>query len=195
MMHISEVMSELLDRMDAPDVRHPVIRRGKRDPIPWVVRLSVARRDGFHCRGCGHHMPDMRGMEIDHILPWSAGGGDHSANLRTLCSPCNQRRSNYDDGAHESITPPTTWWCQTCWLAPEVELEQPDDFLDTYAHCQRTRRPVWADGTYLERVPFVRDPHTLAYCAWCWGYGYTDRAFTETQQEELAALTEPRRAA
>lgn len=193
-MHISSVLGDWLASTEEPNRRHPVTRRGDRDPIPWLVRLSVARRDGFNCRACGHHMPEMVGMEIDHILPWSAGGGDHSSNLRTLCSPCNQRRSNFDDGAHTSATAPTTWWCSTCWLAPEVEAEQPDDFLDNYAHMQRTRRPIWGDGTDLSRPPFVRDPSTLAYCAWCWGYGYTDLAFTRELQGDLAATTNPRTA-
>jgi len=188
--HVSGLLSELLDHWEAPR-RHPVVRSGDRNLIPWVVRLSVARRDGFHCRHCGWHMAEMVGMELDHILPWSAGGGDHSANLRTLCSPCNQKRSNWDDGDHEREMVPTTWWCQTCWLHPEVEAAMESDYLDTYDVIQRHPRPIWKDGTNLGRVPWVREFTTLAYCAWCSGYGYTDQAFTREQQDVLARLATP----
>lgn len=194
--HISILVAELQDRLTRPPERHPVIRTGERKPIPWVVRLSVARRDGFNCRSCGWNMPDLAGMELDHILPWSAGGGDHSSNLRVLCSRCNQQRSNFNDGAHEGHKVPTTWWCETCWLDPEVEANQPDDFLDTHGVYQRQPRPVWSDGTYLENVRWVgSDRRTLAYCAWCWGYGYTDLAFTPELQRDLAAMTTTRSAA
>jgi hypothetical protein len=72
--------------------RFPVRRRGPRDPLPWLLRQAVLRRDHFTCLHCGQ----QRGrLEVDHIVPWSAGGEDRSTNLRTLCRPCNQRRSNF----------------------------------------------------------------------------------------------------
>ena len=29
-------------------------------------------------------------MEVDHIIPQSAGGGDHIENLQLLCGHCNR---------------------------------------------------------------------------------------------------------
>src|SRR5699024_9707775 len=46
-----------------------------------------------------------RRPELDHIVPWSAGGPDHSANLRTLCHDCNINRSNYRTGSDVAATP------------------------------------------------------------------------------------------
>lgn len=185
---IDEIVDEYLDEAGRPKGRHERVRFGERAPIPTVVRLSVYLRDGYNCRRCGVNLEGRYGqLELDHILPWSAGGGDHSSNLRTLCKRCNQERSNWNDGDHEREMVPTTWWCQTCWLAPD--LEDPAEPLDGPG--QRKHRARWRDGTYLNAVPWVREMETLAYCAWCTGYGYTDRAFTAAQQQELIAMTTP----
>lgn len=183
---VSVLLVDLLAQMEAPIVRHPVVRVGERDPIPWSVRLSVARRDGYHCRLCGHHMPNMEGMELDHILPWSAGGADHSSNLRSLCRNCNQGRSNFNDGDHEREMAPTTWWCQSCWLSPDLEAERPDEYLDIDGPGQRRSRPAW-----MGNPRWVYDSSILAYCGWCWGYGYTDLAFTAELQPHLTTSFDP----
>lgn len=62
----------------------------EREPIPDLVRYAVLRRDRFRCVWCG----DRRMLQMDHIVPWSAGGSDDIDNLRTLCQDCNERRSN-----------------------------------------------------------------------------------------------------
>lgn len=62
----------------------------EREPIPDFVRQIVLRRDRFRCVWCG----DRRMLQMDHIVPWSAGGSDDPDNLRTLCKDCNERRSN-----------------------------------------------------------------------------------------------------
>lgn len=170
-MLLSVALGEVLDGWDCPQARHPVVRSGTRDPIPWLVRLSVARRDGFTCRSCGWLLLDMVGMEIDHILPWSAGGGDHSANLRTLCSPCNQKRSNYNDGAHEREMVPTTWWCQTCWLAPEDDRARGTRMSEYHAPDGDLFAPMALCGATVHTEPdgFLRmhQPGTEVTCGDC----------------------------
>lgn len=133
--------------------RWPLLRTGEREPIPWPLRLSIYKRDGGVCRLCG------RGdsLELDHCLPWSAGGPDDSDNLRVLCQPCNTRRSNFVDYAHDTHHRPTTWWCVDCWTDDEPRY-----------------RTVWNDGTDLTRAPFVTDPTEQAFCAWCDYYSFTD---------------------
>lgn len=111
--------------------RLPVTRRGDRNPLPRWLRILVLRRDLFECQWC--HARDCA-FEIDHILPWSAGGSDASWNLRTLCRPCNQKRSNHrtdvararalpiiltcvgcDDGqATDDGSEPRNAWCSRC---------------------------------------------------------------------------------
>lgn len=43
------------------------------------------------CAGCDTHFP-FRVMDVDHILPRSRGGTDHSENLQLLCSGCNRSK-------------------------------------------------------------------------------------------------------
>lgn len=73
--------------------RHRVIRSSaERKPLPPWLRWWVLARDDYRCKHCGATgLP----FEIDHVVPWSAGGEDISTNLRTLCIGCNQARSNY----------------------------------------------------------------------------------------------------
>lgn len=138
--------------------RWPVVRTGERPEIPWDVRRAVYRRDGWRCKFCGNTWTDMQ-LDLDHIVPWSAGGPDAGYNLRTLCNPCNMSRSNYrgfGDGNHYL---PVTWWCIDCH-GREVD-------------------------PYLNRPPLVRpaperfEPHdrmTFAYCATCDINSYTEVA-------------------
>jgi hypothetical protein len=133
--------------------RWPVVRRGDRSPIPWVLRLSIYRRDDFRCKTCGWRDATGRTLELDHLKPWSAGGTDSPRNLRVLCAPCNRRRSNWRDTAHLTRRLPTTWWCYGCWTNGSVE-----------------HRPVWRDGSDLNGAPVLGpdgDPRVLSFCAWC----------------------------
>ncbi|MDE0005633.1 MAG: DNA methyltransferase [Rhodospirillaceae bacterium] len=45
------------------------------------------------CKGCNIHFP-FSGMAVDHILPTSKGGTDHSDNLQLLCTGCNSSKGN-----------------------------------------------------------------------------------------------------
>ena len=45
------------------------------------------------CVGCDTHFP-FKVMEVDHVLPQSRGGTDHSDNLQLLCSHCNRSKGN-----------------------------------------------------------------------------------------------------
>lgn len=61
-----------------------------RAPISRGLRILVYKRDNFRCLWCG----TSSRLELDHIVPWSAGGSDTFDNLRTLCHDCNTYRSN-----------------------------------------------------------------------------------------------------
>lgn len=80
------------------DGRYEVVRTRydeQREEIP--NRILVLKRDRFRCKFCGSN----ERLEVDHIIPWSAGGSDDMDNLRTLCHRCNTERSNFqviDDG-------------------------------------------------------------------------------------------------
>lgn len=142
--------------LSAPHLRHPVIRTGARRPIPWPVRLAVYLRDGNRCQLCGQWVRHGGSANLDHIVPWSAGGPDITANLRLLCVPCNEARSNYDHGASGKRVLPATWWCLDCWTQD-------------------------APRSWVSRMPWRElidplepdDPTVLAYCAACDGNAHT----------------------
>ena len=60
-----------------------------REPIPEQVRFSVWRRDEGKCVQCGSN----KGLEFDHIIPFSKGGSSTERNLQLLCEKCNLGKS------------------------------------------------------------------------------------------------------
>jgi hypothetical protein len=147
---IGDLMPALIKRMTTPPERWSIVRSGEREPIVWPLRLAVGRRDEFTCRSC--HADVVDGFELDHIIPWSAGGSDRSDNLRTLCGPCNQRRSNFRDTARAATA--VTWWCIHCWT---------DD------HAFR-----WPSAEPFRIAHMVAAPNVTAYCAHCHHISQTD---------------------
>lgn len=90
--------------------RHPVIREGERDVIPGELRCAIAYRDKFRCCWCAQ----TRELQLDHLIPWSAGGADVDVNLRVLCQPCNQRRSNFRTDEDVTVLAALTFECVRC---------------------------------------------------------------------------------
>ena len=60
------------------------------------LRFKVLSRDRFSCQQCGASPAKDIGVDlhIDHIMPWSKGGGTIIENLQTLCLKCNLGKSN-----------------------------------------------------------------------------------------------------
>ena len=59
--------------------------------ISLSLRFKILQRDRFRCVACGRS-PAKEGnveLHVDHIVPWSRGGQNVEANLRTLCFDCN----------------------------------------------------------------------------------------------------------
>lgn len=152
--------------------RWPVVRRGDREPIPWMLRWSVIDRDGLTCKSCGTYLPEGP-FELDHCIPWSAGGPDDSDNLRALCVRCNQDRSNFIDEAHLENLRPTTYWCVDCWTFDSRQM-----------------RRTWRDATDLNQAPLVGDGHqptALVWCAHCHYYSTSDVYLVGVAGRELIA--------
>jgi len=59
--------------------------------ISLSLRYKVLCRDHFRCAICGRSPAKDHRVElhVDHIVPWSKGGQNTEANLRTLCFDCN----------------------------------------------------------------------------------------------------------
>lgn len=68
----------------------PVVRRHSRT-IPQDVKIAVALRDEGNCRVCG----SKKGLQYDHIYPWSLGGrSDDSNNIQLLCGYHNRLKGD-----------------------------------------------------------------------------------------------------
>jgi hypothetical protein len=64
-----------------------------RTQIKNSVRFEVFKRDSFTCQYCGQKAPDVV-LEVDHITPIAAGGGNSILNLVTACRSCNSGKSD-----------------------------------------------------------------------------------------------------
>lgn len=88
-----------------------------RAPIDRETRRLVYKRDHYRCVWCG----SRDRLQLDHVVPWSAGGSEDIDNLRTLCAQCNSRRSNFGRAADLLINHlPHGFACVTCW--PEMAI-------------------------------------------------------------------------
>jgi hypothetical protein len=61
--------------------------------LPPRLRWRILERDGFRCTYCGAGAADGAQLEVDHVVPHSAGGSDLEANLTTACATCNNGKS------------------------------------------------------------------------------------------------------
>lgn len=74
----------------------------ERPHIPVRHRRRVFAADRYVCIGCGAHYPPHLtwprgvGLQIDHLIPWLAGGLTSLWNSFTLCGRCNRIKSNFN---------------------------------------------------------------------------------------------------
>jgi len=112
---LSEVVEDYLGRHD------PELKLKTPPPAPAVIKLKSGRRaarrlrnfvwarDGGRCTFTGKNgmrCESRRGLELDHVVPYSLGGrSDDPANLRLLCREHNQheRRRLLGEGELELI--------------------------------------------------------------------------------------------
>lgn len=132
--------------------RHPVVRTGERAPIDPYKRRLIYIRDGYACQWCGCSVaPDDRApgevLQLDHVVPWSAGGSDRSDNLRALCGPCNEGRSNYVDPDPQRLIGVTAncYWCAVArrMLPEHLEDVPPADLGRIKAFCGYCSSASW----------------------------------------------------
>ena len=66
-----------------------------RSGITLKLRFKIFKRDKYRCQICGARANDKGiKLEIDHKIPLSKGGTNHSTNLWTLCFKCNRGKGN-----------------------------------------------------------------------------------------------------
>lgn len=55
------------------------------------LRDMVYRRDAGQCQYCGE-LVTYADCNIDHVVPWHAGGRSEMSNLVVACQPCNKAK-------------------------------------------------------------------------------------------------------
>ena len=89
-MRLQQTMGELFHNR-LVTARADVPRRTDIDaPIPYRQNKHVlfGQQEG-RCNGCKSAF-EFRHLEVDHVIPQSAGGTDHIENLQLLCAHCNR---------------------------------------------------------------------------------------------------------
>lgn len=71
-------------------------RRKSSGYIPGTLRYEVLKRAKFRCELCGV-TSDVKGLEVDHIVPRNKGGSNDISNLQALCYSCNAMKRDRDD--------------------------------------------------------------------------------------------------
>lgn len=66
------------------DTRRTTIGR----KVPSKLREAILEKFSYRCLGCG----STEDLQIDHIIPWKAGGMTEEGNLQPLCAECNRRK-------------------------------------------------------------------------------------------------------
>lgn len=82
--------------MTTPTTR-PRNRKATWQGSKWIRperRLALYLRDGLACAYCGCGIEGGAQLSLDHLKPYSRGGGNESANLVTACTRCNSARGN-----------------------------------------------------------------------------------------------------
>jgi hypothetical protein len=79
-------------RQQHTDMGHDVYPNSK------TAKEQARERDNYECQCCGRDVgyknDDAATAEIHHLIPQSAGGPDHKANLVTLCRECHDDAHN-----------------------------------------------------------------------------------------------------
>jgi len=61
---------------------------------PWPTQKKRVYAFYRHrCLYCG----STENLTIDHIIPWSRGGGSAYGNFQVLCEPCNFAKGTFSD--------------------------------------------------------------------------------------------------
>ncbi|WP_182359716.1 HNH endonuclease [Tomitella gaofuii] len=111
-----------------------------RRTLPRHVRWLVYARDGAACALCG-----ARGeLHLDHVVPWSQGGDDTTANLRPLCARCNLTRGTSTTADDHTTRPPVGASCADC---------DPDRPVEGWGYCYQCRQ--YGDVSRIDRCPDV----------------------------------------
>lgn len=126
-----------------------------RDEAARHLRFDIIIRDNAECGHCG----DTSDVQIDHVMPCSAGGNARPWNLQVLCAECNRLKGStwYVGGAYwRRRVNLMTWYFTSGWRMLDSEerqaLREEAALEPTHFVCSRASFDFentdhhWADG-------------------------------------------------
>lgn len=149
--------------------RMPVIRTNRPGTVDPRIRKAVYMRDNYACCWCGHHVSVVLDpLEIDHVIPWSAGGTNATDNLRTLCAMDNTQRSNRRTDLESARPLLIVGHCVRCkgrkyvhWYESPTGIpgftwdedeRATDDYLEVPVWCVECRAPSTTSRAHADEV-------------------------------------------
>ena len=87
------MMQQAVELTEAEEVRR---LQGPRVPTLARVRADMLEAQGGRCPICKKAMT-VFGADVDHIVPYSRGGGSERANLQLAHASCNRSKGNEVD--------------------------------------------------------------------------------------------------
>lgn len=174
---LRDILADVVDGLGSAYDRTPVIRTGRPGQLDPQVRKAVLLRDRYTCRWCGSNPRTLicDGFEVDHIVPWSAGGTNATDNLRTLCAECNQERSNFRSDLAAARARLIVGECVRCYGRHYVHAR---DARDGIAHWRVDEAEVAKLGPQDWEVP--------VWCLNCRAPSATSRAHADDVRQRQA---------
>jgi len=86
------------------------------------LKQSLLSSCGGHCECCGARLT-LDSMQVDHRLPWAAGGDNSRDNLQAICALCNEGKAHRIEGfLHPTMS---EWKEELADLATGIEELKP----------------------------------------------------------------------
>jgi 5-methylcytosine-specific restriction endonuclease McrA len=122
-------------RLRVPRVLHLRRYDRMRRPTIRLSRKNVMLRDAHQCQYCARR-PQLRELNIDHVMPRSRGGKDSWENLVTACRLCNLRKGRRTPDEAKMLllrTPAAPKWSTSAelLLGAKRAFKEWDPFLRT----------------------------------------------------------------
>jgi hypothetical protein len=87
-----------------------MMQTAHRKHISHRLRWKVAAAQSFKCKLCGHLLGSE--IDLDHIVPLSAGGTDAMSNLQVLHLHCHRTKTCFETAARNRRC--TEYYCEEC---------------------------------------------------------------------------------
>lgn len=92
MLHELEARREsLLQQIAELETKLETLKRRVRPAIGYTQRQRIIARDMSRCRYCGKKTRGLH-LNLDHVIPYTHGGGRSDDNLVVACRRCNMRK-------------------------------------------------------------------------------------------------------